>query len=151
MKRVEEARKNLENDHYLETIFEFFLCKGGYCIKRYKGRDAGIVIPSMYKGKPIVMIDSDCFRYYKDGNYSGNKNITKVTIPSSVKVIGDRAFYGCSNLTDVTIPSSVWKVGGKVFTDCPHAIIKCRSKKKGLFWKKCWNGDCPVVYDYDGE
>jgi hypothetical protein len=37
------------------------------------------------------------------------------TIPSSVAIIGDYAFYGCTGLTNVTIPSSVVSIGYSAF------------------------------------
>ena len=41
-----------------------------------------------------------------------------VTIPSSVKNIGDNAFSGCTGLTSVTIPSSVTNIGYQAFDKC---------------------------------
>jgi hypothetical protein len=48
--------------------------------------------------------------------YNGNGG--SVTIPSSVTVIGDMAFYGNKSLTSVTIPSSVTTIGSDAFMDC---------------------------------
>ena len=48
----------------------------------------------------------------------GCESLVSVTIPSSVTVIGDAAFYGCKNLTSVTIPSSVTFIGKNVFNGC---------------------------------
>jgi hypothetical protein len=48
--------------------------------------------------------------------YIGND--THVTIPSSVTMIGDRAFGDCKNLTSVTIPSSVPVIGAEAFGGC---------------------------------
>ena len=44
--------------------------------------------------------------------------LTSVTIPNSVKGIGDRAFEDCSSLTSVTIPNSVTKIGRGAFSGC---------------------------------
>lgn len=38
-------------------------------------------------------------------------NLTSVTIPNSVTVIGTDAFYSCDKLTSITIPSSVTSIG----------------------------------------
>jgi len=39
------------------------------------------------------------------------------SIPDSVKVIGEYAFY-CSEITHITIPNSVWKIGNGAFAKC---------------------------------
>ena len=37
------------------------------------------------------------------GTFKDNKNLTSITIPSSIKSIGDAAFSGCENLKEITI------------------------------------------------
>ena len=44
-------------------------------------------------------------------------SLTSVKIPSSVKSIGVQAFYECKNLTSVTIPSSVTSIGNNAFSN----------------------------------
>ena len=44
--------------------------------------------------------------------------MTAIEIPSSIKSIGDYAFYGCSNVTAIEIPSSVTHVGEEAFSEC---------------------------------
>lgn len=50
-----------------------------------------------------------------------------VTIPSTVKVILDRAFYGNSTLTEITIPSQVEQIGmaSEPWGDAPQAFRSC--------------------------
>lgn len=50
--------------------------------------------------------------------FKGNKELTGVIFPSSVKVIGDDAFSGCSCLESIVIPSSVEEIGGFAFSYC---------------------------------
>ena len=50
--------------------------------------------------------------------FRGCKGITSVTIPNSVTSIGSSAFYNCSGLTSVTIPNSVTSIGSSAFSDC---------------------------------
>ena len=44
--------------------------------------------------------------------------LLSVTIPNSVKSIGDRAFKWCFFLQSVTIPNSVTSIGDEAFSDC---------------------------------
>ena len=50
--------------------------------------------------------------------FSGCKELTSVSIPSTVRSIGSSAFYNCTELTSVTIPGSVTSVGSSAFSNC---------------------------------
>ena len=73
-----------------------------------------IVIPASitWEGKdyPVTKLGAKCFY--------GCKNLTSVTISSSVTSLGENCFYGCSSLTSITIPSSVTSLGLRCFTNC---------------------------------
>ena len=102
--------------------------------------DTDIVIPSIYKNKPVSAIKQQAFvGNFSKPNYAQN-NIKSVTIPGSVKSInflafsnlpnlttinicegvesiGIGAFYGCTGLKTVEVPSTVSSVSGG-FTNC---------------------------------
>ena len=46
------------------------------------------------------------------------KRLVSITIPSSVKKIGKKAFLGCSSLKSITIPSSVEEIEEQAFLGC---------------------------------
>ena len=50
--------------------------------------------------------------------FYGCSKLRSVTIPNSVKIIGDEAFKRCENLTSVTIPDSVTSIGDSAFSGC---------------------------------
>lgn len=52
------------------------------------------------------------------GAFSGCKNLTGVSIPSSVTEIGPIAFSDCTGLTSITIPASVKTIGNSAFSGC---------------------------------
>ena len=50
--------------------------------------------------------------------FCGCTNLTFLTIPDNITAIGNAAFYGCTGLTSVTIPGSVTSIGGSAFYNC---------------------------------
>ena len=71
---------------------------GGYVLS-YVGEnypESSLVIPSTYKGKPVTGISGRAF--------SKNNNITAITIPDSVTIIGEAALEGCTSIKSITIP-----------------------------------------------
>lgn len=52
--------------------------------------------------------------------FDGNKNITSVVIPGTVKKIGDRAFADCENLKTVILNEGIEEIGRNVFTGCKN-------------------------------
>ena len=63
------------------------------------------------------------------------KSLISVTIPNSVKHIGDGVFSDCSSLTSITIPNSVTSIGDATFACCssltsitiPNSVKSIRS------------------------
>ena len=49
--------------------------------------------------------------------FSGCSSLTSATIPNSVGRIGDKAFYGCAALTSINIPNSVTSIGEQAFAE----------------------------------
>jgi hypothetical protein len=50
-------------------------------------------------------------------------DITDVTIPDTIKTLGDLAFYHCDNLKSIKLPSSLEKIGDYAFSVCPFTEI----------------------------
>ena len=69
-----------------------------------------VYIPSSANGYRVTGIGSLAFK--------SCKNMTSVSIPSSVTSIGYGAFQYCTGLTTVTIPNSVTSIGGYAFYRC---------------------------------
>ena len=56
--------------------------------------------------------------YYTNNLYINGQEMKAVTIPESVKSIGNYAFAGCSGLESIEIPSSVTSINSYAFRDC---------------------------------
>ena len=52
--------------------------------------------------------------------FSGCTVLTRLVIPSSIKIIGKEAFRGCSNLKSISIPNSVTYIGEGAFKYCDN-------------------------------
>ena len=71
-----------------------------------------LVIPGTVDGKPVVEIDKNVF--------ANNTQITSVSVPASVKKIGNKAFYGCAMIDSVVFEESgeIVSLGEEVFGSC---------------------------------
>lgn len=126
-------------------------------VKGYYGSTANVIIPDVvkYKGKEYSVI------HIHDYAFSGNKVITTVKIPESVKSIGSGAFSGCVLLKSISIPDNVNEIKENTFKGCvalvdivfgtgvnlinKNAFVDCEfSKVNNVVFKK-------TIYWYDGE
>jgi hypothetical protein len=91
---------------------QFTLINNGtaYSVSRGTATDSIIVIPPIYNGLPVTIIEEWGFWDYAA--------MTSVIIPNSVTSIGYSAFDGCIGLTNVTVPNSVTSIGYGAFNNC---------------------------------
>lgn len=83
--------------HPETTEFEFTLNNDGtYSLTGISGRkDGDIVVPAEHEGKPVTSIENQAFNDCSE--------MTSITIPDSVTLIGDYAFSNCEGLKKVNI------------------------------------------------
>ena len=102
-------------------------------IKRYLGNDTNVTIPSEYNGKKVTMIGKAAFR---------GTNISSITLPISVKEIGDSVFQDCYNLTHVILNEGLEKIGSYAFEGANISSITFPSsiKEFGInAFSSCYN------------
>ncbi|MDR1232195.1 MAG: leucine-rich repeat domain-containing protein [Spirochaetaceae bacterium] len=80
---------------------------GTVIITGYTGSGKKINIPVFIDGLPVTTIRWEAF----EGN-----QLTRITIPAGVTVIGDRAFAN-NRLTSITIPAGVTTIGDEAFVN----------------------------------
>ncbi len=95
---------SLTDPNYSDHDYEMDYAKE-YALGKLNGN---LIIPSSYKGAAVTSI-----------GYLRGRNITSVTIPDTIKNIGDSAFYGL-DITEITIPASVEFVGENAFKNCTN-------------------------------
>ena len=85
-----------------------------------------ITIPATYKGKPVTCIGTPWdSSWLNEANlcyagFFGAPYLTKITIPDSIKIIGEQAFSECAQLSTVVFleGSKLSSIGKKAFYDC---------------------------------
>lgn len=100
MKKSEKQKSNKDDKlEYEDTL------AGCVAIKGYHGNSKHVEIPSELNGKKVTSI----------ANYSfSDKGIESVSLPNTIKVIGEEAFYN-NQLTEVIIPDSVEVIYSRAF------------------------------------
>ncbi|MBQ8293136.1 MAG: leucine-rich repeat protein [Bacilli bacterium] len=112
------------------TIYELQDSNGnllnGYAVGDYKGTDTEVLVPAVWKDKPVIKII--------DKTFENNDKITKVVIPSSVKLLGNNVFAKCKSLTEVEFAgvSELQVIPTNAFYECtslksftvPASVIK---------------------------
>ena len=114
--------------------FEFVQNSNGTLkIKKYLGNDTNVVIPSEYNGKKVTMIGEKAFR---------GTNISSITLPISIKEIGDSVFQDCYNLTHVILNQGLEKIGSYAFeaTNISSITFPSSIKEFGInAFSSCYN------------
>lgn len=122
--------------------------------KAYMG---DIVIPSTisYGGKTYIV------NRINEGAFKDMKDVTSISLPSTINIIGNSAFEGCYGLTSINIPAAVTFLATASFNGCTalkNLTIEDGEKTltysynhyewakgKGIF------ADCPLEYVYLGR
>lgn len=86
---------------------------GNIIITGYKGKEKNVVIPEYVSGVKVVAIADNVFSRGIKGS-----DIESVTIPGSIKEIGDNAFCRCHELEKVKISEGVETIGDGAFWGC---------------------------------
>ena len=82
---------------------------GTVTITKYIGSALAVTVPSKIADTVVEEIGNDAFRETK---------ITSVKFPSTIKTIGNAAFYRCYYLKNVTFPSGLTTIGQSAFEQC---------------------------------
>ena len=90
----------VEGDWKYETI------TGGVRLTGYLGSETELTLPASLGGLPVLEIGDGCFR---------ESDLTEVTIPHGIRVIGEEAFYKCASLKKANLGGSVNVICARAF------------------------------------
>lgn len=90
-------------------------------------------IPAEINGKTVTSIGADAFKYV-------GQELTEVTIPDTVTVIGDGAFWDCDKMVAFELPDGLTTIGESAFMGCdalksiviPNSVTTIG--KEAFFW-----------------
>jgi len=85
-----------------------------YTVTEYMGSASHVEIPPYYMGLPVEVIGNGAFT----SMYGGTDKLLSVTLPDTLKKIGDEAFKYQSMLESIVIPDSVTQIGEWAFYHC---------------------------------
>lgn len=91
-----------------EKVDNVTLTRDYVVITGYEGSESAIEVPAKIENLPVTQI----------GSYVFNDRLTNVTLPETLKIIGDHAFEHCTSLVSISIPNSVVSIGDWAFYDC---------------------------------
>ena len=70
-----------------------------------------IVIPAEIEGREVIGIADGAF-------VETSAYVKSITLPETIKYIGNHAFYGCKYMTSINLPKSVTEIGIGAFEGC---------------------------------
>lgn len=88
-----------------------------------------LVIPETISDLPVTKIvsvetaEDSVLDIDTNGAFYGCYTLSKVTLPDSMREIGDYAFYGCKNLKEAVLPESVMHIGDRAFAMCSTLTV----------------------------
>lgn len=129
---------------------------GTLMITGYKGKNTVLSVPERIGEELVTGIDrwalSVAAHRIKEPTRRFRETITKITLPQSIRIIGDNAFRGLTFLQEIVLQPGVSKIGECAFGDCPQlksVIIPegVRVMEAGVF--NCYHGvselECVVL------
>lgn len=95
---------------------------GGIVITKYKGKCTEVDIPEKIGNMTVKEIGDKAFSVeaprLRTEQIGLRQNITRIILPKTIEMIGNKAFAGCTKLKDINIPEGVRKIGEYAFYSC---------------------------------
>lgn len=112
-----------DEELYTDGDYEYIVLNGYAIVAKYLGSSSNVTIPDTLGDYPVGAIsgiqvpEND---YQTMGAFEDVENLSSVTIPSTVQLIGDYAFLGCNRLEEVDFPTKLQSIGSYAFSGCTY-------------------------------
>lgn len=122
-KMLRELRANPNSVTELKKIWGYEKREDGtIIITRYRGKNTEITVPEKIGGAIVTEIGARAFSVMasrlKKEQINLRRSITRITLPETIRAIGEAAFCDCSALAEINIPDSVSLIGANAFSGC---------------------------------
>ncbi len=83
-----------------------------------------------------------------DGAFRWCGSLANLTIPDSVRSIGNRTFSGCDSLTSLPLPAGVTDIGEDAFDGCEELTLAVTKGSYAAYYAKGNNKPYAFVTEY---
>ena len=108
----------------LKKSWGFEKNEDGITITSYKGLETEVVVPDIIGKDTVTEIGAGAFsrrvRKISRSQAEIRQKITSITLPKTIRIIGDGAFSDCNSLTTIVIPNNVTSIPIGLFENCDH-------------------------------
>ncbi len=84
----------------------------------YSGSDTSLVVPEEAEGLPVTEIHN-----MNNDMLAGSFDVTEITLPDTIDLIGENAFYHFTKLESINLPSGLKKIGFRAFSNTSISSI----------------------------
>ncbi len=100
----------------IDGVRYYILTKGSFAEVTYKsdGYSGDVVIPSTITYEDVVCTVTAI----QNSAMMLDTDLKSLSLPPTIKTIGEQAFWGCSGLKKINIPKSIVSIGTKAFYEC---------------------------------
>lgn len=112
----------------LSQIWSFTKCEGGLRITNYKGHETEVVVPERIGKSAVVEIGAGAFvgnpramfgnPHCKLEQFEVHQKIEKLTLPETIRIIGEGAFSYMRSLREINLPNGLKEIGKSAFMVC---------------------------------
>ena len=127
-----DSQGSTDGFQYLLSDFGTALLKG------YSGSESDVSLPMLIKGHLVTGMTQAAF--------SGNRRMTRVQVPGTVRALSNGAFAGCIALREVVLSEGVQVINAMAFAMCPSLRDVTIPASVSTIDKDAFPEDCAATF-----